>query len=179
MTTKRKFIHIILFIVTLDWALWVGGQFFNALMVIPGWSHDVPRSIQWYQQNMLSHIVAYFFLVVNPVFLLVPAIIAWILCRKEKSAFRVWFGIALLLDIIITLIVGLWMAPTARHIFSAAAHGELDVASIKSSLLLWKTANAWRLGFGIITLILFLMSIFHLRPPAALDKKDLTLAPSQ
>lgn len=159
MRSRKTFILIVLFATTIEWALWVGGQFFNLLMVIPSWSYDVPQSIQLYQQNMLSHIIAYFFLVVNPVFLIVPAIIAWGLSLKIKTSFRVWFGIAVLLDLVITLTVGLWMAPTARSIFSAAANGGMDLETMISTLRVWKIANGCRVGLGIITLYFFLMSI--------------------
>jgi hypothetical protein len=160
MSTRKKFIIIVLFAATIDWALWLGGQFFNALMVIPGWSFDPPETIRLYQQNMLSHISAYFFLVVNPVFLLPLLIIAWILCLKYKTALCKWLGVAVSLDLFITLVVGLWMAPTARGMFSAAAHGGMDTATMLSTLHIWKVANGCRIGLGVVTLFFFLMSIF-------------------
>lgn len=159
MSARRNFILVVLFAASIEWALWVGGQFFNLLMVIPGWSYDVPKTIQLYQQNILSHIAAYFFLVVNPVFLIMPAIIALILSLKIKTSFRTWFGIAILLDTIITLTVDLWMAPTARSIFSAAVHGGMDVSTMMSMLHVWKVANACRVALGIVTLFFFLISI--------------------
>lgn len=55
MSARKRFILIVLFVTAMDWALWVGGQFFTLLMVIPGWSYGVPETIQLYQQNMLSH----------------------------------------------------------------------------------------------------------------------------
>jgi hypothetical protein len=163
MQARRKFILIILFAATMEWALWVGGQFFNALMVVPGWSANVPRSIRLYQQNMLSHISAYFFIVVNPVFLLPLVIIAWILCLKYKTSFGKWFGAAALLDLIITLTVGLWMAPTARSIFAAASSGNVFSPGMLSDLHTWKIANGIRIGVGIVTLFFFLMSILEFR----------------
>lgn len=108
---------------------------------------------------MLSHISAYFFIVVNPVFLLPLAIIAWILCLKYKISFRKWFGVAVLLDLIITLLVGLWMAPIARSIFAAAAQGSVFTNKILSELHTWKIANGIRIGLGIVALFFFLMSI--------------------
>jgi hypothetical protein len=166
MSIRKKYIVIILFLTTLEWALWTGGQFFNALMVVPGWSYDVPRSVQLYQQNMLSHIVAYFFLVVNPVFLIVPAIAAWIMSLKIRSSFRKWFGIAVLLDVLITLTVGLWMAPAARSIFDAAEHGGMDLNTMLRTLHVWKTANTCRVVLEIITLFFFLVSILKFNEPA-------------
>lgn len=159
MSARKKFILIVLLAVTLEWALWVGGQFFNALMVVPGWSYHVPESIRLYQQNMLSHIAAYFFIVVNPVFLVIPAIIAWILSKKMNASFRRWFGIAVLLDIIITLTVGVWMAPTARSLFGAAAGGAMSLETMASRLKTWKTANTCRVILEIITLFFFLLSL--------------------
>lgn len=162
MTARKRFIVIVLFAAAIDWALWVGGQFFNALMVIPGWSFHPPETIQLYQENMLSHISAYFFLVVNPVFLLPLLIIAWILCLKYKTAFSKWLGITVLLDLIIVLIVGLWMAPTARSIFAAAAQNTMNTAVMLPALHTWKIANGLRIGIGVITLLFFLMSISKL-----------------
>lgn len=162
MSYRKRFITIVLFVAAIDWALWLGGQFFNALMVIPGWSTNIPQSIRLYQQNMLSHISAYFFLVANPVFLLPLLVIAWILCLKYKTAFSKWFGVTVLLDLIITLIVGLWMAPTARSIFAAAAQGNMNTANMLPVLHTWKIANGCRIGLGIITLFFFLMSISKL-----------------
>lgn len=162
MSVKKKFIVVVLFAACIDWALWMGGQFFNTLMVIPGWSAHIPESIRLYQENMLSHINAYFFLVANPVFLLPLLIIAWIFCLKYKTSFRKWFGIAVLLDMIITLTVGLWMAPTAERIFAAAAHGNMNTASILPALHTWKIANICRIGLGVITFFFFLMSISKL-----------------
>jgi hypothetical protein len=165
MQARRKFILIVLFITTMDWALWVGGQFFNALMVVPGWSANVPGSIRLYQQNMLSHIGAYFFIVANPVFLLPLVIIAWILCLKYKTSFSKWFGVAALLDLIITLTVGLWMAPTARSIFAAASSGSIFSLGMLSDLHTWKITNGIRIGLGIITLFFFLVSILKFNEP--------------
>lgn len=164
MSVRKKYIIITLFAATIDWALWLGGQFFNALMVVPGWSANVPESIKLYQQNMLSHISAYFFIVANPVFLLPLVIIAWILCLKYKTSFKKYFGIAALLDLIVILIVGLWMAPTARSIFAAAANGSIFTPDVLSMLHTWKIANVCRIGVGVITLFFFLASIlkFHL-----------------
>lgn len=159
MSGRKKCIIIVLFAVTVDWALWVGGQFFNALMVVPGWSTNIPQSIRLYQQNMLSHISAYFFIVANPLFLLPLAIIAWILCLKYKTQFSKWFGAAVLLDLVITLVVGIWMAPTARSIFAAAAQGGMDTSKMLAALHTWKIANGCRIGLGIVTLLLLLMSI--------------------
>lgn len=164
MSARKKFIIAILFLATIDWAIWVGGQFFNALMVIPGWSANVPASIVLYQQNILSHVSAYFFLVINPVFLLPLVITAWFFSFKYKNRFRLWFGIAAMSDLVIILLVGVWMAPTARAIFASAAHGYVDVSQMLSKLHTWKVSNGIRIGFGIITLFFFLVSIsqFHL-----------------
>lgn len=170
MSARKTFITIVLFAAAIEWALWTGGQFFNLLMVVPGWSDDVPKTIQLYQQNMLSHDIAYFFMVVNPVFLIVPVIIAWLLSLKIESSFRKWFGIAVLLDLIITLVVGLWMAPTARGIFHAAAHGGMELSTMISALHTWKVANTCRVGLEIITLFFFLVSIAKLNA-GSFDKK--------
>lgn len=159
MSGRKLFIVIVLFAATIEWALWTGGQLFNLLMVIPGWSYDVPKTIQLYRQNMLSHDIAYFFMVVNPAFLIVPAIIAWVLSLKMKTSFNKWFGVAVLLDLIITLIVGLWMAPTARGIFYAAVYGGMELNKMLSTLYVWKIANTCRVGLEIITLFFFLVSI--------------------
>jgi hypothetical protein len=159
MNVRRKWIVIVLLVTTLDWALWTGGQFFNLLMVVPGWSYDAPETIRLYQQNMLSHDIAYFFLVANPVFLLLPVIIAWISSLRLRTSFVKWFGGAVLCDLVVTLIVGLWMAPTARRIFSAAARGTRDFASVSRTLHYWKMANGIRVVLEIVTLFLFLMAI--------------------
>ncbi len=174
MSSRNKFIAAVLFVGTIDWALWVGGQFFNALMVIPGWSANIPDSIQWYQENMLHYISAYFFLIINPVFLLPLLIIVWVLCLKYRTSFSRWLGIAVLLDLIITLSVGLWMAPTAEKVFSAAAQNKMDIAATLPVIHTWKIANGCRIGLGIIALFFFLMSIakLHLLTPPA-EKKDI------
>lgn len=159
MSVRKSYIIIVLFATTIDWALWAGGQFFNALMVIPGWSASVPESIRLYQENMLSHIIAYFFMVVNPVFLLPFVIIAWVLCLTYKTSFGKWLGIAVLLDLVITLLVGLWMAPVARSVFHAAARGGMDTSRMLAALHTWKIANWCRIGLEISTLFFFLVSI--------------------
>lgn len=181
MTPRKKFIIIILFVATIDWALWVGGQFFNALMVIPGWSANIPKSIQLYQQNMLSHISSYFFLTANPLFLLPLLIISWILCLRYKTAFSKWFGVTVLLDLFITLIVGLWMAPIARSVFAAAAGNNMNIAATLSMLHTWKIANGCRIGLGIITFLFFLMSIekIHLLGKYSTGKESLEHIPQR
>ena len=159
MTARKKFIVIVLLVTTMDWAFWTGGQLFNLLMVVPGWSYDAPETIRWYQQHMLSHDIAYFFVVVNPVFLIIPAIVAWISSARLRTPFVKWFGVAVLCDLVVTLVVGLWMAPTARRIFSAAAGGAGDFAAQSVSLHYWKIANGARVVLEIITLLLFLIAI--------------------
>jgi hypothetical protein len=162
MNTRRKFIIIVLFAVTMDWALWLGGQFFNALMVIPGWAFDPPATIRLYQHNMLTHIHAYFFMVANPVFLLPLLIIAWFLSRRLEKAFSRWLGIAVLLDLFITLMVGIWMAPTARSIFDAATHGATSTNVAGIALHTWRIANGCRIALGMVTLLFLLISISKL-----------------
>lgn len=166
MTARKNFIVIVLFAATLDWALWLGGQFFNALMIIPGWSSDPPASIREYQQHFLPHIHAYFFLVANPLFLLPFLILAWALCRRRSPVFARWLSVATALDLFITLLVGLWMAPTARAVFSAAAAGTLSAAQLHA-LAVWRMANAGRIVLGMITLVFLLISIakLHLLMP--------------
>jgi hypothetical protein len=166
MTARKNFIVIVLFAATIDWALWLGGQFFNALMIIPGWSSDPPASIRGYQQHFLPHIHAYFFMVANPLFLLPFLILAWALCRRRSPLFAKWLAAAPALDLFITLLVGLWMAPAVRGIFSAAAAGTLSGPQFQA-LAVWRMANAGRILLGVITLFFLLISIakLHLLMP--------------
>lgn len=163
MTARRKFILIVLLVTTMDWAFWTGGQLFNLLMVVPGWSYDAPETIRWYQQHMLSHDIAYFFVVANPVFFIIPAIIAWISSTRLRTPFVKWFGVAVLCDLVVTLVVGLWMAPTARRIFAVAARGVGNFAAESVALHYWKIANGARVVLEIITLLLFLIALLKFR----------------
>lgn len=158
MTARKKFIVIVLFAATLDWALWLGGQFFNALMIIPGWSFNPPASIRLYQEYFLAHMHAYFFMVANPLFLLPLLIISWLLCRKRHPAFAGSLALATAFDLFITLVVGLVMAPFARGVFSSAAAGTFSPATL-SGLHAWRIANACRIVLGAATLLLFLAAV--------------------
>jgi hypothetical protein len=160
MTARKKFIVVVLFAATLDWGLWLGGQFFNALMIIPGWSYDPPASIRLYQEHFLAHMHAYFFMVANPVFLLPLLIICWLLCRKRYPAVARSLALATGFDLFITLVVGLVMAPFARGLFSAAA-GTFSPAAL-SGLHVWRIANACRVVLGMVTMLLFLAAVSRL-----------------
>ncbi len=94
MKTRKDLARIFLFIATVYWGIWLGGYIFNALMVVPLWSHSPPDSMISYFKE--PHFLLYFFSVVNPwVFLM--SLIAWLLTVKLDTGAKAWLGRATLI----------------------------------------------------------------------------------
>ncbi|MBA3633790.1 MAG: hypothetical protein H0W58_13435 [Acidobacteria bacterium] len=58
MKIRKDLARLFLFIATVYWGIWLGGYTFNALMVVPGWSHNPPNSIISYTRE--PHFLLYF-----------------------------------------------------------------------------------------------------------------------
>ena len=73
----------LVFLATILWGAWFGGQLFNALMVVPYFSASPPGSLlQW--GAMRRHFVADFFVVCNSFWIFVLLAAALILGRRSR-----------------------------------------------------------------------------------------------
>ena len=129
----------LLFLATLWWGAWFGGQLFNALMVVPHFSSAPPQSLlAW--GAMRRHFVADFFVVCNSLWILLLLFAAIVLGRGRRR-----WTIVSALCAAVSFGALLWMVPTISGVVTRG--GPLR------DLEMWTTANWGRLavelaGFG-------------------------------
>ncbi len=160
MKTRKDLARLFLFIATVYWGIWLGGYIFNALMVVPGWSHNPPDSILSYTRE--PHFLLYFFSAVNPWVFLV-SLIAWLLTVKLDTEARAWLGRATLIAWIM-LPLKIWMIITIGGVVGATMQGNFEPNMI-NTISLWKNLNWLTITTATVILTLHLLAILNFNNP--------------
>ncbi|MCA1639464.1 MAG: hypothetical protein LC768_14195 [Acidobacteria bacterium] len=156
MKTRKDLARLFLFVATVYWGIWLGGYIFNALMVVPGWSHNPPDSILNYTRE--PHFLLYFFSAVNP-WVFLASLIAWLLTLKLDTRARFWLGGATLIAWIM-LPLKIWMIFTIGGVFNAAMQGDFE-SNMLNTISLWKNLNWLTIATATIILVLHLLAILN------------------
>ncbi len=160
MKTRKDLARLFLFIATVYWGIWLGGYIFNALMVVPGWSHNPPDSILNYTRE--PHFLLYFFSAVNP-WVFVASLIAWLLTIKLDTGARFWIGRATLIAWIM-LPLKIWMITVIGGVFKAAMQGNFE-PNMVNTMSLWRNLNWLTITTATVILILHLLAILNFNNP--------------
>jgi len=160
MKIRKDLARLFLFIATIYWGIWLGGYIFNALMVVPLWSHNPPDSMLSYFRE--PHFLLYFFSAVNPWVFLV-SLIAWLLTIKLDTGSGAWLGRATLIAWIM-LPLKIWMIITIGGVVGATMQGNFEPNMI-NTISLWKNLNWLTITTATVILTLHLLAILNFNNP--------------
>lgn len=160
MKTRKDAARLFLFIATIYWGIWLGGYLFNALMLVPLWSHNLPDS-------MVSHFstprfLIYFFSAVNP-WVFLASLAAWLLTIKLDTGARFWLGWATLVAWIM-LPLKIFMIITIGGIVRAALDGNFEPGML-NTVGLWKSLNWVTITTAAVILVLHLLAVLNFNNP--------------
>ena len=160
MKIRKDLARLFLFIATIYWGIWLGGYIFNAVMVVPLWSHNPPDSMLSYFRE--PHFLLYFFSAVNPWVFLV-SLIAWLLTIKLDTGSGAWLGRATLIAWIM-LPLKIWMIITIGGVVGATMQGNFEPNMI-NTISLWKNLNWLTITTATVILTLHLLAILNFNNP--------------
>jgi hypothetical protein len=160
MKTRKDLARLFLFIATVYWGIWLGGYIFNAVMLVPWWSHNPPESMNDYFR--VPHFLIYFFKYVNP-WVFLASLFAWLLTIKLDTGARFWLGWATLIAWIM-LPLKIWMILTIGGVVRAALDGNFEPAMM-DTISLWKSLNWLTIATAAVILTLHLMAVLNFNNP--------------
>ncbi len=156
MKTRKNLARLFLFIATVYWGIWLGGYIFNALMVIPGWSHNPPDSIVNYFRE--PRFLLYFFSAVNP-WVFLASLIAWLFTIKLDTRAGFWLGWATLLAwLMFPLLV--FKILTIGGVVGATLDGNFEPEMI-NTISMWKILNWAAIATAAVIFIFHLLAILN------------------
>jgi len=160
MKIRKDLARLFLFIATIYWGIWLGGYIFNALMVVPLWSHNPPDSMINYFST--PRFLIYFFSAVNP-WVFLASLIAWLLTIKLDTGARFWLGwVTLIAWIMFPLKV--WMIFTIGGVVGATLKGNFEPEMV-NTINLWKNLNWLTIATATVILIFHLLAILNFNNP--------------
>lgn len=147
MSLRLRIAGALLHAATLVFAVWFGGQVFNALMVVPVWGASPPESMAAYG-GLLGQFGAgrtNFFALFNPLWVTLLLVASLWLGRGGRASRTRWTLAFAACAAIAALAVLGWMAPTVGRGMRAVAEGRFS-PEVADSIRLWARANWARLG---------------------------------
>ncbi|MDP9194069.1 MAG: hypothetical protein M3P06_20425 [Acidobacteriota bacterium] len=162
MTIARVFTWVAVVI----WAIWVGGQTYHAMMVVPIWSLDPPRTIERYTEAGEGAHTLPFFVVFTTVWTFLGATVAAFAARALAWRERRWIVAFALGSLIVSVALIAWMAPL---IWGLILRQYSTPAQAAAQFRLWETANLARLGAEFLLLLVGMRALIgvHVNTPVA------------
>ena len=139
------------------WAIWFGGQFFNALMVVPYFSSDLPQSLAAWGEMRTTY-VGDFFVIFNPIWIAVALAMSLASGWASYGRARTWAMGSLVAAVISALSLVLWMVPTIAGLVSAQ-DATISLSEIQRTLHQWTIANWGRLVIEFDGLVCALLAL--------------------
>jgi hypothetical protein len=130
-------------------AVWFGGQVFNALMVVPHFSPNVPDSLIAWGEIRFDNLTD-FFLIFSPLWTFVLLLITARLGKDHPARRWIIFS-AVCASVSLMSLLG-WMVPTISRLVQPD-HGGLDSATVATQLHQWTMVNWIRIGIDFLTFI--------------------------
>ncbi|HEY9405606.1 MAG TPA: hypothetical protein VIQ24_23350 [Pyrinomonadaceae bacterium] len=158
--------RLFLFIATIYWGIWLGGYIFNAVMVVPIWSHNPPDSMISYFSA--PHFLIYFFSMVNP-WVFLASLIAWLLTIKLDTRARFWLGWASLIAWIM-FPLKVWMIMTIGGVVRATLNGNFEPGMV-STIRLWSNLNWLTITTATVILTFHLLAILNFNNPGRMKER--------
>lgn len=160
MTKRQLAAGVLLHAAALIFAVWLGGQVFNALMVIPVWSASLPESVvaatapvRQFGAGRIN-----FFAVFNPLWVTLLLAASLLLGRGAGRARRRWtLAFAACSAAAAVAVLG-WMAPTVGRNMRAIVEGRFTPEA-GAALALWVKLNWVRLGLEFCGLVCALRAV--------------------
>lgn len=160
MKTRKDVARILLFIATIYWGVWLGGYIFNAVMLVPLWSHNPPGSMLSYFR--VPHFLIYFFKWVNP-WVFLASLIAWLFTIKLDTGARVWLGRATLIAWMM-FPLKVFMIITIGGVVRATLDGEFE-PGMANTISMWRNLNWLTITTAAVILTLHLLAILNFNNP--------------
>lgn len=133
------------------WAIWVGGQTFNAMMVVPIWSVDPPRTLDRYVAAGEGAPTLPFFFIFTTLWPFLAATIASFASRSLPWRERRWIVVFAIGALLVSIALIAWMAPL---IWSLILRKYESPAQAAEQFRVWEAANLVRLGVEFILLLI-------------------------
>lgn len=168
MKIRRNLARLLLFVATVYWGIWLGGYIFNAVMLVPIWSHNPPDSLLVYFKT--PHFLIYFFKWVNP-WVFLASLAAWIFTIRLDTGARVWLGWATLIAWIM-LPLKIWMVFTIGGVVGATLDGNFKPEMV-DTINLWSNLNWLTISTAAVILVFHLLAILNFNNPRRIEKKML------
>jgi len=146
---RLRIAEVLLYAAALVFAVWFGGQVFNALMIVPVWSASLPESAVAFMGavRQFGGGGMNFFALFNPLWVTL-LLVASLLCLgrgADTSRRRRWTLAFAACAAVSALAVLGWMAPTVGRGLRAIVEGRFS-PEVADALNLWVRANWARLG---------------------------------
>jgi len=156
MKVRKDLARLFLFIATIYWGIWLGGYIFNAVMLVPVWSHNPPDSMLSYFRT--PHYLFYFFTHVNP-WVFLASLIAWLLTIKLDTGARFWLGWATLIAWIM-FPLKVFMIVTIGGVVRETLAGNFQ-PDMMNTMRLWNNLNWVTIATATVILTLHLLAILN------------------
>jgi hypothetical protein len=160
MRLRKDLARLFLFAATIYWAVWLGGYIFNAVMLVPVWSHNPPDSLHDYFR--VPRFLIYFFKYVNP-WVFLATLVAWLLTIKLDTGARAWLGRATLVAWVM-LPLKIWMITLVGGVVRATLDGNFEPGML-DTISLWKNLNWVTISTAAVILTLHLLAILNFNSP--------------
>ena len=151
----------LLWLATIWWGVWFGGQLFNALMIVPIFSAAPPASLTGWYQNRRTYVLD-FFLVFNSLWIFLALVVSLLVGWRSHAARRKWVAASALAAFIATAFVLGWMAPTIGRLITPG--NGLSAEEIVALLHRWTVANWIRLCVEFCGFVFALRALSSGRP---------------
>lgn len=160
MRLRHSAAEVLLYAAAAVFAVWFGGQVFNALMVVPVWSASPPESVVAYDGALrqFGRHRTNFFALFNPLWVTLMLGASLLLGRGGGRGRRGWVCAFALCSAAATLAVLGWMAPTIGRTLRAMSEGSHGPEHLEV-MRLWVGANWARLGLELCGVLCALRAI--------------------
>ena len=139
------------------WAIWVGGQLFNAVTVVPYFSANLPQSLAaWSELSATS--LANFSAIFNPTWTAMALAVSLALGWDSYGERRGWALGSLVAAVIAVIILFAWMAPTFAGLMNPQ-DARISLVAVQTTLHQWTVANWGRLVIEIDGLVCGLLAL--------------------
>ena len=163
-----KFTRALVWLAVVFWAVWVGGQTYHAMMVIPVWSASPAVNIPKYRDLGAGLVKLPFFLLFSTAWPTLFGGAALIGAHKLPWSERRYLVAFTASALLITLALVLWMAPTIGAVFQ----GRFDADESVRQFRVWQSANSIRLAAEFLVLLIgFRALIACYKPVPVSDSK--------
>jgi hypothetical protein len=160
MRVRKDLARLFLFVATIYWGIWLGGYIFNALMVVPLWSHNPPDSLINYFS--VPRFLLYFFSAVNP-WVFLASLLAWLFTIKLDTGAGAWLGRATLVAWVM-FPLKVFMIITIGGVVRATLEGGFE-PDMLNTIRLWRNLNWVTIATAAVILTLHLLAILNFNNP--------------